>query len=289
MRRRSFGCDRLGRWLTLGIVCGAIAIPASAAEPVPTTPWPATDALGRVTPVAGEVPSPRPGKFVGIFYFLTHNDPAQHGPKAGPNDIARILEQDPEALKHPESPLWKSPGEYYWGQPLLGYYRSEDSWVIRRHAQLLAAAGVDTLIFDTTNNVTYPEVYSKICEVFEAIRKEGGRTPQLCFMVNTQAGETAQTLYKELYEPGRHRELWFHWQGKPLLICDPGEASPSGRRNSPSGRPIGLSRSSTPPTPGTGNRPIRRSTATPTTRKLPSRSTWRSRRTSARATARSLT
>ena len=45
-------------------------------------------------------------------------------------------------------------------------------------------------------------------------------------MVNTKAGETAQELYHDLYQPGLYRELWFHWQGKPLLICDPHEASP---------------------------------------------------------------
>ena len=28
-----------------------------------------------------------------------------------------------------------------------------------------------------------------------------------------------------LYKPGRYRELWFCWQGKPLLLCDPAQAS----------------------------------------------------------------
>ena len=211
----------------LGCLGVAARVPATAEEPIPPAPWPATDALGRAVPTAGEAPAPRPGRFVGIFYFLTHNDARQHGPEAGPNDISKILARDAEALKHPDSPLWKRPGgEYYWGEPLYGYYRSMDPWVIRRHAQLLAAAGVDTLIFDTTNAVTYPEVYTRICEVFEAVRREGGRTPQLCFMVNAQAGKTARELSKALYEPGRFRDLWFHWQGKPLLICDPAEADP---------------------------------------------------------------
>ena len=93
--------------------------------------------------------------------------------------------------------------EYYWGEPLYGYYLSTDPWVIRRHAQLLSAAGVDTLIFDTTNAVTYPEVYTKICEVFTEMRKAGDRTPQIAFMVNTEAGKTAEQIYNELYRPGR--------------------------------------------------------------------------------------
>jgi hypothetical protein len=55
--------------------------------------------------------------------------------------------------------------------------------------------------------------------------KESGRAPQLCFMVNTKAGETADEVYRDLYEPGLYPELWFRRQGKPLLICDPKLAS----------------------------------------------------------------
>ena len=42
-----------------------------------------------------------------------------------------------------------------------------------------------------------------LCEVFTEIRKAGGRTPQIAFMVNTEAGKTAEKLYHDLYEPGR--------------------------------------------------------------------------------------
>ena len=91
---------------------------------------------------------------------------------------------------------------HYWAEPLYGYYFSADPWVLRRHAQLLSAAGIDVLIFDTTNAVTYPEVYRQLCDVFEDVRKSGGRTPRIAFMVNTQAGKTADRIYKDLYEPG---------------------------------------------------------------------------------------
>jgi hypothetical protein len=183
--------------------------------------WVATDALGRTLPTADAVGPPRPGRFVGIFYFLTH---APGG--VLPNNIAAILAQDPGILSKPDSPLWGSHGPYYWGKPLYGYYNSTDPWVLRRHANLLADAGIDTVIFDTTNRITYRDVYMKICAVWSQLRKEGGRTPQICFMVNTRAGESAQELYADLYQPGLYRELWFRWQGKPLMICDPQEASP---------------------------------------------------------------
>lgn len=203
------------------------AIEAQSTRPSFNPPcWPATDALGRALPTAEEVGPHHPDRYVGIFYFLTHNDPnPRPGNVIGPNDVSIILAKDPDALRHADSPAWGPPGgENYWGEPLYGYYLSSDPWVIRRHAQLLSAAGVDTLIFDTTNAVTYPEVYTKICEVFTEVRRAGGQTPRIVFMVNTAAGQTAEQLYHDLYQPGRFRDLWFFWQGKPLLICDPAQA-----------------------------------------------------------------
>ena len=165
----------------------------------PGVPWPATDALGRRLPTTAEVGTPRPDRFVAIFYFLWHD--GGFG-KQGPYDISRILAADPQALQKPDSPLWGPYGfPHYWGEPLWGYYRGDDPWVLRRHAQLLADAGVDTLIFDTTNAATYRDIYHKLCEVFTAVRHEGGRTPQIAFMLNTKAGETAQKIYDDLYKP----------------------------------------------------------------------------------------
>ena len=198
----------------------------------PGVPWPATDALGRKLPVGAEAGPPRKDRWVGIFYFLWLNERRNKSPNwDGPYDVSRVLAADPEALKKPDSPLWGPIGtSHYWGRPLYDYYLSDDPWVLRRHAMLLADAGIDTLIFDTTNAEIYPEVVRKLCGVFEEVRKDGGRTPQIAFMVNTEAGRTAEKIHRELYAPGLHRDLWFEWRGKPLLICDPGEASEELRR-----------------------------------------------------------
>lgn len=192
----------------------------------PGLPWPATDALGRAQPTPSEAGPVSQERFVGIFYFLCHNEPGVKSPFwNGPYDIAKILAQDPGALTNSASPLWGQIGVFhYWGEPLYGYYRSNDPWVLRRHAYLLADAGVDTLIFDTTNARTYPDVYLRLCEVFRQVRAEGGVTPQIAFMVNSDAGKTAREVYQALYRPGLFRELWFQWHGKPLLICDPAAA-----------------------------------------------------------------
>jgi hypothetical protein len=215
------------------IVLSCIVAHGASAEVAgnPGVPWPATDALGRALPLSTEVGPPKPDRFVGIFYFLWLNERHNKGTIGdGPFDISKILARDPDALKKPESRLWGSPGRaHYWGEPLHGYYLSDDEWVIRHHAQLLADAGVDTLIFDTTNRATYKQNYLKLCEVFTDIRRSGGRTPQIAFMVNTQAGETADELFRDLYDPGLHADLWFRWKGKPLLICDPMKAGPKVR------------------------------------------------------------
>jgi hypothetical protein len=188
-------------------------------------PWPATDALGRSLPLEAEVGPPKTNRFVGIFYFIDHLGWPRSPQLNGPYDVAKILALDPGAATNPASPLWGGNSvAHYWGEPLFGYYRGDDPWVLRRHAQLLADAGVDVVIFDTTNARTYPEIYTNLCEVFGALRRSGRRTPQIAFMVNTRARRTADEIYHNLYQPGRFPELWFKWQGKPLMICDPAEA-----------------------------------------------------------------
>lgn len=218
--------------MRLMTVCGMLLSSVSPAkensERNVGAPWPAEDALGRRLPLATEVGPPKAQRFVGMFYFLWHNATGGKSPHwAGPYDIARILEREPNALQNPASQLWGPIGTYhYWGEPIYGYYHSNDPWVLRRHAQLLSDAGVDTLIFDTTNAETYPEVYLKWCAVFRQVRETGGRTPQFAFMVNTKAGETAKRLYEDFYRKNLYPELWFRWEGKPLLICDPKQAAP---------------------------------------------------------------
>jgi hypothetical protein len=224
----TFGGRRQIGWLAcLGLLTRMVFAQGNPAAGNPGSPWPAIDALGRSLPGPAAVGPPQPGRWVGVFYFLWHNEPGNRNQAGdGPYDISRILASDPEALRKPTSPLWGGIGvSHYWGEPLYGYYRSTDPWVLRRHARLLAEAGIDALIFDTTNARSYPDVYLKLCEVFREVRLAGGRTPQIVFMVNTKAAETAGEIYETLYKPGLFRELWFVWQNKPLMLCDPAQAS----------------------------------------------------------------
>jgi len=170
--------------------------------------WVATDALGRTLPSFEECGPPRPGKYVGIFYFLWLG---QHGRDL--HDNTKILNANPD------NPQYGPAGAFHWwGESHLGYYLSDDEFVIRKHAQMLTDAGVDVLFFDVTNGFTYDENYLTLCRVFEDIRSAGRTTPQIAFLANAHSAEVVQKLYDRFYSKALYPELWFRWQGKPLIL-----------------------------------------------------------------------
>lgn len=193
----------------------------------PGIPWPATDALGRELPLTAEVGPPKKDRFVGIFYLPWTGDEFSYGPY----DVSKILVDQPDMRATPTF-RHTGPKEWhyaYWGEPLFGYYKLTDPWVIRRHMHMLADAGVDALVLDATNAEIYENVLTQFLPVLLLIRAEGGRVPQLLFMLNTDMGNAAKQLLEKFYRPGRYDELWFRWEGKPLMLCNPDAASPEVR------------------------------------------------------------
>lgn len=198
---------------------------------VPGTAWQAIDDLGRKTIDEKKAPKLRKNRTVGLFYFLwmdpTTNIPQDKKNRAegdvGPYDINKICEtRDPDPVQNDE--LLGTNGEmHFWGEPLFGYYDSRDPWVVRRHMQLIADAGVDVLIFDTTNAVTYPHVYIPLCDLLLKMKEEGAVVPQVTFITNTRVDYTVKLLWDEFYSKDQYKPLFFQWQGKPLLIANPAE------------------------------------------------------------------
>jgi hypothetical protein len=188
--------------------------------------WVGTDGLGRILPTAQEAGPPRANKTVALFYFLTFDRGGD-----GPYDNTQILKTHPEALNDVHNPAWGPlNSSHYWGQPLFGYYASDDEWVLRKHAHMLANAGIDVVIFDNSNAVTYDKARETLCQVWEDIRRHGGRTPQIAFLCpfgnpSNIGGSTLRSLYESLYGPGRYKDLWFQWEGKPLVLADPSYAN----------------------------------------------------------------
>jgi len=219
----------INRAIILFVLASCAAFAPARGQNVDTTPdtWTATDALGRTLISHDQTTPPRPGKFVGIFYFLWlgqhHTD--------GPYDITRILARDPDALKNPSSPLWGPQHHFHhWGEPLFGYYLSNDAWVIAKHAQMLSDAGVDVIIFDVTNQVTYAKVYLKLCEVYAELRRHGWRTPQIAFLCPFwDPGKVVSELHATLYKPERYPDLWFRWKDRPLILADKDKVAPECR------------------------------------------------------------
>jgi hypothetical protein len=223
-------CKRLLLVVGIGIVvqfaAGSCAAPPAWDNFSDT--WVATDDLGRTLPTAEAAGLPRRDRTVAMFYFLWHDQP---GSSHGPFDVSSILASDPKAMQKVTSPPWGPLyAPHHWGQSIFGYYLGDDACVLRKHAQMLSDAGVDLIIFDTSNGPTYPHNYQKLFEVFAEVRRLGNRTPQVAFLApfgNPRA--VVAELYRNLYSKHLGEELWFRWDGKPLLLADPNQVDPQAR------------------------------------------------------------
>ena len=222
-------------WLAClaGAIWAILALPAISQRPAPawdtySDTWVGVDGLGRALPTASQVGPPRPGKTLGMFYFLTFDRGGD-----GPFDNTKILKARPEAIRDIHDPAWGPLySSHHWGEPLFGYYASDDEYVLRKHAQMLAAAGVDVVVFDNSNAVTYDHARNTLCRVWEEMRRRGDKTPQIAFLCpfgnpGGMGSNTLGELYDTLYKPGLYADLWFRWEGKPLVLADPSYAEGS--------------------------------------------------------------
>ena len=196
--------------VALGVV-GLLTSPAQAeGRDILSDTWVAVDGLGRAVATHEEVGPPKDDKVVGIFYFSWLG---QHS-TTGPHNIQEILAADTE------EPPWGPVGDFHhWGESEWGYYLSDDEFVLRKHAHDLVDAGVDVIFFDVTNAFTYRNVYMALCKVFTEIREEGGRTPDIAFLSYFGMNRTVHELYRDFYSEGLYEDLWFMWDGKPLILA----------------------------------------------------------------------
>ncbi|WP_373516714.1 hypothetical protein [Pricia sp.] len=191
--------------------------------------WGATDDFQRTLPLNDETGGLKKNRYTGIFYFTWlgahgHDQHTKALPNEGvhpktdsdtvsPYDITKILAANPLNPKYgPELAF------HHWGEPYLGYYLSNDEWVIMKHAQLLSDAGIDVIVFDVTNALAYLPQIDTICRVFSSLEKLGWAVPKIAFLTNTKHVETTEKIYEGFYKKNKYPNLWFYWKGKPLLM-----------------------------------------------------------------------
>ena len=183
--------------------------------------WVATDALGRKMPDFMDVGPLKNDKrrLVSIFYITWHTqDHFANFKSPYSADVSKVLKSDPNARLDAKLPLWKE-NSYHWGEPEMGYFLSQDEYVIRKDMSMLTDAGVDVLILDVTNAVRYWDEWEVLFKTMHKMKAEGNKVPQFCFWAfNGQVVTVVQDLFDRIYKTKRFNDLWFYWDGKPLLL-----------------------------------------------------------------------
>ena len=206
----------------------------------PTT-WTAVDELGRSVLDANN-PASRENREVIMFYWTWHEGRQValydgNGNQIGGcfngsgvpgiTDITVVLEQSHGAAANNfNHPYWQYSQVCFWGHPLFGYYRTTDPWVLRKHAEMLADAGVDAVAFDCSNgDFLWWSSTWKLLEVWNQARLDGVKVPKIIFHLRFLADADARTelysIYNDLYSKNKYKELWYYVDGKPLVIGFP--------------------------------------------------------------------
>ena len=183
--------------------------------------WVFTDGLGRESLTYEDVGGIKEDKTVAMFYWTWHVDLAF----TQPLNVNNFILKYPEAIRDYDHEAWpKSGTAYFWNEPLYGYYRTNDPWVLRRHAELLANAGVDTIFTDNTNGAyTWKSSYTPLMETWNDAQTNGAvNVPKVSFLLpfgpNEGSREQIEMLYLDIFRPGKFQNLWFYWDEKPMLM-----------------------------------------------------------------------
>ena len=182
--------------------------------------WVATDGIGRTMPdisMVGPVKKDQ-RRVVGIFYITWHSDGNANLKSPYGGDVTKILATDPSARFDAKHPLWIE-GMHHWGEPELGYFLSKDEYVIKKDMSMLADAGVDVVVIDVTNAVRYWDEWSVLFPIMQKMKAQGNKVPKFCFWAfNGPVITVVQDLYDKIYKTEKYKDLWFYWDGKPLLL-----------------------------------------------------------------------
>jgi hypothetical protein len=91
---------------------------------------------------------------------------------------------------------------------------------------MLADAKVDAVFFDCTNgSLTWVDSYEALMKTWNQAQKDGVDVPKIAFMLPFGYSDYSLTslrqLFRDVYKPGRYKDLWFMWKGKPCIMAYP--------------------------------------------------------------------
>lgn len=187
----------------------------------------AIDIYGRKVLTYGNA---KEGRDVGMFYFSWLG----HLPDAEIYDISELLLNRPDNLWNPEGTKYSPVAvDYFWTEPLYGYYNSCDPWVLERQVQIFITLGIDFLGFDATNTVFYQDAYVALFKVLEKYHEQGYKVPKVMFLLNAQSATRLRSVYEDYYKPEANiyelpEYLRYAPNGKPLVSADLGELEAAG-------------------------------------------------------------
>ena len=215
------------------LLLGSSAISLQAQSHTESDNWAITDQLGRKAREHADAPQKR-DKIVAMFYWTWHN--LRHNPNVDIKNIPEVLAQHPDAINDYNHAAWggsRKPDVFFWGQPLFGYYQTTDTWVLRKHAEMLADAGVDVVFFDCTNGTfLWGESFDALCQTWIQAKKDGVNVPKVAFMLpfapNSSSLSSLRNLYNHVYSANKYRDLWFFLDNKPMIMAWPDNLGTTG-------------------------------------------------------------
>ena len=188
----------------------------------------AIDDLGRHMVTSEDTGLPKADKWVGIFYSIW--TASVGGSARSHTDVTKALASDPE------NPFYGPHGHFcWWAEPETGYHAADDVWQIRRDMRYLSMLGVDFIFLDFTNGFIYADAFKTLLDTMAEMRAEGQMTPYVTVWLLD--GGNMGRLDTEFYNQEKYKDLWFRWEGKPLILLkrrDKKEGTETDRERVPS-------------------------------------------------------
>lgn len=148
-------------------------------------------------------------RLVGMFYFVWHGE---HTNK-GIFDVTKFKNECPDELWDVNSTVSPLGEFHYFDEPLYGYYKSSDPWVIRRHVELLTMSGIDYISLDLTNWGLYEKNVTVLLDILKEFQDKGWKVPLVTSILNGTDPNANHPLrikkfYDLFYTNPKYDSLW---------------------------------------------------------------------------------